>query len=256
MSRPKGRVVVTREGAATCRLRRTLLAAGVSFVEAPVLEKHALEIPGDLLPFSAWMPSVTTAVWTSPHAVGVLLKLAPEALPLLQPSRQVAVGDATADAVERAGWRRPEVATEAVAEGVAEWIHREVRPSDCLLWAHSADARPMVAEAARTVGAELVDWPLYAARPAALPPSAMAALRLAQPTVVTLSSAMTAHAWCTVLEGLPDTARLWPVVTIGPLTTRAALASGLHVLKEAPEARLEALGEAALEALSLVAWSE
>lgn len=208
------RVLVTR--ASPGELGSALAAGGCVVVHLPLNEQFSL-YGGPPTP----TPPPAGVLVTS----AAVVRLAPHALGWMGSARVVAVGRATARALEAHG-----VAVDVVADGsgasALSYFKRDARP--CFVGAR----RPAPALAEAVAAGRVQHWPVYGRRdlPVHQVPSA---------DVVTLASPSAARRWAQVLQGGRP-----PCVVIGATTARAAVAAGLHVVATAAQPTMAGLAEA------------
>ena len=218
------RVLVTRAVPGT--LSQELDRLGMQPVHLPLVELFATERPPP-----ATRPPSDGALVTS----AAVLELAPHVVDWLRHTRVVAVGPVTARALVAAG-----VQPAVVAAGTGADALRQFAAGTCP-WFIGA-ARPAPALAAAVASGQVAHWAVYDRR---APAGLHTCVRALEPVdLVTLASPSTARAWAT----LGDTAV--PVVTIGPTTTVAAEGAGLDVAHVASAPSMQALADAARQALS------
>lgn len=205
------RVLVTRAPDQASRLSARLRAAGLEVVECPLVETVPTgDDPVDVAGYD-WL------VLTSRTGVEELLRRVVGPLPPV-----AVVGPGTADALRAHGIEPALVPARSTQEGLLDALPR---PAGRILFAGAQDARPLLADA---LGADVVV--LYRTVPRPLE-------RLPEADLAALASASAARALAAHTTALP-------CASIGPQTTAAAVAAGLHVVAEAERSDLDGLVEA------------
>jgi uroporphyrinogen-III synthase len=211
------RVIVTRARGQLEPLARRLEALGLEVVRCPLIE---LEPIG---PEHVDVDDYDWVVVTSPFGARELLRRARGTLPKL-----AAIGPGTAAALAERGVEPMLVPAVSTQEGLLAALPR---PAGRVLFAGAEQARQLLGE---ELNADVV--PLY--RTTALRPDPPP-----EGDLVVLASASAAEAFAALGLELP-------AVSIGPETTRAAVAAGINVVAEAEphdlEGLVEAVGRAAL----------
>lgn len=211
------RIVVTRPRAQAGPLVERLERLGHEVVECPLIEVEAIEPPAPL-DFSAY----DWVVVTSPNGAEQLVRRLDGARP-----RIAAIGPGTAEALRAHGIEPSLVPAVSTQEGL---LGAFPNPPGRVLVAAAEGARRLLPD---SLGADFI--PLYRTRLLEpLPPEG---------DLVVLASSSAARAYAALGADLP-------VVSIGPQTTRAALAAGVRILAEARTHDLDGLIAAVEEACS------
>lgn len=218
------RVLVTRAAHQAGKLSDGLRAQGAEPVEVPVLE---IRPPENLLQLDAAIRAFDSYEWavlTSSNTVRALADRAAElGIRLVQPDglKVAAVGEATAAAARKAGFRIDLVPESYVAESLVDSLASHARGQKVLL-ARAAVARDVVPDALRAAGAtvEVVD-----AYRNVMPEDAPELLRLAMESGIdaatfTSSSSATHLAEAAAAAGSPFPFAGVPAISIGPITSR------------------------------------
>jgi uroporphyrinogen-III synthase len=201
------KVVVTRPRAQAGPLVERLQAQGHEVVECPLIEIEPTTAPVDVEGYD-WV------VVTSPNGAAELVQRASGRLP-----RVAAVGPGTAEALRELGVEPSFVPSVSSQDGL---LAEFPRPAGRVLFAAAEGSRRGPVD---ELGADFV--PLYATR----------AVRPDEPPdgdLVVLASGSAAESFAAIGVEIP-------VVSIGPQTTRVAVAAGLHVVAEAETHDLEGL---------------
>lgn len=228
------RVVVTRPAAQSEALARPLAAAGALPVELPVVEiRDAPDGGAALRSAAARLATYDWIVLTSANGVERLLAEVRDAR-AFGAARVVAIGPATAEALRRHGIVADLVPERYVGESLVEAFSSPdvagTKGGGRVLLARAAVARDVVPEGLVALGWEVDVVAAY--ETVAADPSALELDAVAGADAVTFTSPSTVHAF---LE-LAGAERLPPVVvSIGPVTSAAAAASGIAVDVEAEE---------------------
>ncbi|MGH2989589.1 MAG: uroporphyrinogen-III C-methyltransferase, partial [Solirubrobacterales bacterium] len=226
------RVVVTRARAQASGLARTLTALGAEVVELPAIRieprietdevRHAVD---DIYAYAL-------VCLTSPNGVRLLFEAMAEAgrdARALANATVAAIGPGTAAALRERGVIADVVPDEFVAEALVEALgdlELEGRPA---LLARAAEARDVLPDALRERGAALDVVALY--ETVAEAPDEAAIEAAGDADYVTFTSSSTVRNLVgAVGDRFPSAAR---VVSIGPITSRAARDAGLEVHVEA-----------------------
>ena len=247
------RIVVTRATAMPGTLASLLRARGADVIEAPSTEIEALdqrsidEAIGDLSRY-AWL------VLTSAIAVRFFRAALGRAgldARALSGLRIAVIGPATAQALSEMGVKADLTPKRFVAESLLEAMKdRGVVHGQRVLFTGAEDARPVLPDGLRALGADVEIVPTYRSQIVTEGP-AIDALREAidanQVDAVTFTSASTVMGF--VAQVGPERAARVQAISIGPVTSDAARAAGLRVAAEAEEATIPSLADAAVHAL-------
>jgi uroporphyrinogen III methyltransferase / synthase len=208
-------VVVTRARAQASALARGLRALGAEVVEAPAIRIEPLPAS---VPDAAGFDLLCV---TSPNGAERLLEEVRDARALAGP-RIAAIGPGTARALRAGGIEPDVVPPRAVAESLVEALAG--LPVRRALIARAEEARPVLEDALRARGAEVVVLPLYRTvhEPLAEVPAA---------DYVTFASASAARAY----QAAGGDLRTPRLASIGPVTTAALRELGVEPHVEAAE---------------------
>lgn len=233
-------VLLTRGPDRAAELAAPLEALGITVVPYPVLRERPVTGTEAWARAAATLDAVRWVVLTSPRAAtafaaldtGASTRRRVNALPV------AAVGEATAEAARRQGWR-VELTGEAGAADLAARLALRLAPGDAVLHLCGSEHRRELGESLAAAGVGVVTVPVYAmeeAHPATLPE-----LPEGVPAAVVLSSPRATTAY------LAATARRFaaaPHLAFGPTTARAAREAGLSVVtlrRPTPECIVEEL---------------
>ena len=242
------RVIVTRARAQRGSLAARLRALGADVLEAPTTRLEPL----DQAPLRAAVGRLGDYRWlvfTSQTAVALLwdaLRAAGRDARALAGLRVCAVGPATSEALLGRGIAVDVAPRRFVAEGLLEALRErdDVRGAR-VLYATAEGARDVLREGLAAIGARVDVVPAYRSVPEA---EASAALRHAvergEAQLATFTSASTVSGYVAALG--PELARRLPAVSIGPITSDAARAAGIHVVGEAEESTMDGVVEAVI----------
>jgi uroporphyrinogen III methyltransferase/synthase len=159
------------------------------------------------------------------------------------------VGPATAESLLERGIAADVVPKRYVAEGVLDALRgRDDVRGARVLFAKAVDARELLPNELRAMGADVDEVPIYRSVPdgAAAGPLREALAR-GEVDVVTFTSSSTVKYFVEALGA--DCARAARAASIGPVTSETARAMGIEVVAEAREATIPGLVEAVVDAL-------
>jgi uroporphyrinogen III methyltransferase/synthase len=240
------RIVVTRARAQASSLSVRLRELGAEVIEMPAIRIEPLD-PEPLHRALDALSDYDWVVLTSQNAVELVWRaMRRRGLDARSLGRVhlAAIGRATAEALLEHGLAADVVPEQFVAESLVEALRRrdDVAGQRVLL-ARAADARDVLPDGLRALGARVDEIPIYrtvldgdgAARVAAR-------LSAGEIDLVTLTSSSTAQFFVEAVGA--EAARAAPVASIGPVTSRTARSLGLRVDVEAGEATIAGLVEA------------
>lgn len=240
------RIVVTRARAQASSLSARLRELGAEVIEMPAiriepLDPAPLQRALDRLSDYAWL------IFTSQNAVNLMWEaMRSRGLDArsLGHARVAAIGRATADALLDHGLAPDVVPEQFVAESLVEALRRRDDVSGTrVLLARAADARDVLPDGLRALGAQVDEIPIYRSVLDGDGATRVAArLNAGEIDLVTLTSSSTAHFFLEAVGA--EAARAAPVASIGPVTSRTARSLGLRVDVEAREATIAGLVEA------------
>ncbi len=238
------RVIVTRARAQASELVERLRAFGAEVIELPAIHIVPRIEAEDVRRAVADLHTYALVCLTSPNAVELLFEAMAEAdrdARALANATVAAIGPGTAKALAAHGIGADVVPERSVGEALLEaleGIDLEGRP---VLIARAAEARDVVPDGLRARGGEVDVVALYETRAEKPGPEALEAIEGAD--YVTFTSSSTVTNFLEAVGGIPDDFR---VISIGPVTSEAAVKSGLRVHAEAKRHDIEGLIEALL----------
>lgn len=231
------RVVVTRAEGQAGRLRELLEDRGAEVFELPVIAV----VPEESAPAPEDAAAYDWAVFTSTNAVDMfaaLLKHHGRDMAEFAACRVAAVGPATAEALARRGLVPALVPAESVAEsliGAFASVEGGMAGQRVLLPQGNL-ARPVIAGALTAMGARVHHLAAYRTEPAPVSPARLDELLAFAPHAVAFTSSSTARNFWAVLDDKRRGRMAGAGVkffSIGPVTTKTALALGIPVAAEA-----------------------
>lgn len=231
-------VVVTRPRGQAGGLTALLEAAGARVLSCPVIEVVPLGLTDELRVAIDRLESYGTVVFTSANGVAIFCdrladrRRTPKALSACE---LVAIGPATARALEERGLAPSVVPEEYVAEGVVAALDARARrlAGVRVLLPRAREARSLLPDALRERGAEVDVVTLYDTVPAAALPCPVADVEAAD--YVTFTSSSTARCFVNLMGAGDLAARLAAtrLSSIGPVTSATLRELGLTVDVEA-----------------------
>ncbi len=244
-------VLVTRSANQSGQLTARLQRDGATVVEMPALE---------IVPPSSWqelddalahLADFDWLVLTSGNSVDYFFeRLASQIRDIraLANIKIAVVGDKTAQNLEQRGLRPDFVPPEFVADSLAAHFPGPLQGTKILFPRVESGGRDILVKDFSSRGADVVEVAAYQSRcPAAIAPTALAALQSRSVDVITFASAKTVKHFCQLLEqSQPDSAwQSWLdgvcIASIGPQTTKACQSLLGKVDAEAQEYTLEGL---------------
>lgn len=245
------RIVVTRARHQASELSQAIEALGGEAWEFPTIEIAPPSERAYLMKAFAELQSFQWLIFTSVNGVDAFfaeLRNQGRDIRDLVGLELVAIGPATQAALETRGLRVAFVPEEYRAEKIAEGLSGRVVSGQKVLLARAEDARDVLPESLKAMGAEVWDVPVYktilgGANRAEL----KRLLREQEIHAVTFTSSSTVRNFVTLLEGeisLLDQVQLY---SIGPITSAAARELGLKIYKEAAQYTIGGLVEVLLE---------
>jgi len=168
-------------------------------------------------------------------------------------SRVAAIGPATAQVLREAGVRVDAVPDERFqAEGLLEAMRPRVRSGERILLVRAAEARAVLPEGLRTLGAAVDVVAAYRASPGDLDSATLRrALAAGEIDAVTFTSGSTVRHFIAQVGAEPLRSPTRPrIVCLGSVTAEVARAAGIPVDRVAAAATMEGLVDAVVEALT------
>ncbi|MEO5569068.1 MAG: uroporphyrinogen-III C-methyltransferase [Gemmatimonadaceae bacterium] len=248
------RIVVTRATAMPGTLAELLRARGAEVIEVPSTEIEAL----DQARIDRAVNALTTYAWivlTSVTGVrffkGALDRAGLDARAFAN-ARVAAIGPATAKALAEIGIKPDLTPDRFVAEALLEAMRGadNVRGGRVLI-ATAEDARPVLPDGLRELGAEVDVIAMYRSRvvtDGAEIDALKAAIDAGSVTAVTFTSASAVSGF--VAQVGRERARGVRAISIGPVTSDAARAAGLTIAAEASHATIASLADAVVGAIT------
>lgn len=243
-------VLVTRTREQAEALVSPLEALGAEVVAFPVIEVVDPDDPEPLRTAPDRIAGYDWLVLTSTNGVDRFLAVVPAEL--LEGVRVAAVGSATAGALRRHGIEPDIVPRDYRAEGLLESFRTAgVGGGTRILIARAMEAREVLPEALREMGAEVDVLVVYKVVPAVASPDVLARLNEGAIDVATFASGGTARHFVELIRasGL-DPDRVMSqlcVASVGPVTTEGIVRIGYGVDIEAQESTMESLVDAIVE---------
>jgi uroporphyrinogen III methyltransferase/synthase len=234
------RVVVTRARAQASGLAATLRGLGAEVVEAPAILVEPRPVEGDVARIADAIESYDLVCLTSPNGADLLFEaLAARGRDARALGRATiaAIGPGTAAALERRGILADVVPERSIAESLLASLSAMDLAGKRVLIPRAADARDVLPEGLRELGADVDVVALYdtVGQPLGEPVRE----RLAGADYVTFTSSSTVTRFLEAAGGgVPNGAR---VVSIGPVTSATARERGLEVHVEAERHDVEGL---------------
>lgn len=245
-------VVVTRASAQATGLRDALAALGAEVLELPAMRIEPLD-PAPLNRALETIAAYDWIVFTSQNAV----RLAWDALRsrgrdarTFARCRIACVGRATSDALLAHGLAADVLPERFVAEGVlAAMAPRDDVRGARVLYLAAEGARDVLPDGLRQLGSDVEVVRVYRTVSDGVGADALrGALERGEVDFVTFASASAVRGYVDAVGA--DLAQRAPAVSIGPVTTDAALAAGMTIAAEAREASIASLVDATVAALS------
>jgi uroporphyrinogen III methyltransferase / synthase len=219
---------------------------GAEVIEMPAIRLEALD-PAPLYSALGSLRDYAWVMFTSQNAVELVWRaMRTRGLDArsLGHARIAAIGRATADALLGCGVAADVVPERFVAESLMEALERrnDVKGRRVLL-PRAAEARDVLPHGLDALGAEVDVVPIYrTVLDGAGAAKVAGRLRAGEIDLVTLSSSSTARFFVEAVGA--EAARAVPVASIGPVTSAAARALGLHVAVESAQSTIPALVDA------------
>jgi uroporphyrinogen III methyltransferase / synthase len=235
-------VAVTRARAQASGLAARLRELGAEVVEAPAIRIAPRPLEGELLRAVSRVREYALVCLTSANGARLLF----EALAAtgrdaraLAGAAVAAIGPGTSAELARHGVRADLMPAESVAEALVEALDAVPLEGRPVLVARAATARDVLPDALRARGAEVDEVALYDTVTEPLSREQLESLQRA--TYITFTSSSTVQFLLESGGSVPEASR---VVSIGPITSRAARERGLDVHVEADRHDIDGLVEA------------
>ncbi|RNC29721.1 MAG: Uroporphyrinogen-III C-methyltransferase [Candidatus Dichloromethanomonas elyunquensis] len=162
-----------------------------------------------------------------------------------------AIGPATKAALESRGLRVAFVPEEYIAEKVAEGLNGKILPGERILLARAEEAREILPELLKKMGADVSDIPVYKTVPGMADKGEL--LKMLQNRAfhaITFTSSSTVRNFIKMIDGnisLLDGIQLY---TIGPITTETVSEFGLSVFRQADNYTIQGLLNSMVEEIN------
>ncbi len=209
-------IVVTRTRSQASRLSKQLVLLGARVIELPALEIHEAD---DMAPLCAAMERIDAYGWivfTSQNAVNIFFKhlfAAGKDARCLGSCRIAVIGRATGDELFKYGLRPDVVPQQFVAESLLEALDGEKIAGSAVLLPCSEDARDVLSEGLKTLGASVDRIHIYRPlKPVAVTEKELEAVKNAD--MITFASSSTARHFCSMVTETKAMA-----ASIGPVTS-------------------------------------
>lgn len=237
-------VAVTRAGAEDDPLVAALQREGARVVSWPTLSLEASGDPEALRAALAELASYRWIVFTSPRAVEAVARVSGP--PESERPRTAAVGHATAEALEEAGWRVDLVGGGAGAEDLARALDAADDLQDARILFPAGDrARDVLERALESSGARVSRIEAYRTRLRPPPPARVREDLTRGVDVVAFASPSAVQALDECLDGALASALSGSgAAAIGPTTLSALTERGVTGAEMAPDTSIEGLVEA------------
>lgn len=238
-------VVVTRAREQASELRDRLEELGAEVLELPTIAIEPLEFTVPRLDRYGWI------IFTSANAVAAFFDrgVTPAMLDsrALAGVRVAAIGLATEMELVARGIRADLMPDRFVAESLLEAFPDPASPDEKVLLPRAEQARDVLPDGLQERGFIVDVLPLYRTVTARPGPAMLERVRSGTVDAITFTSSSTVTNFCDAVGDLPDPQPL--VASIGPITSKTALARGLRVDVEAAEHTIDGLTDALLEML-------
>jgi len=245
-------VLVTRSQEQAGSLAERLAALGADVLVMPVIE---VADPVDWAPADEAIANLDIYSWVVLTSTNGVDRFFERLAALGRDARALAgvriavVGKATAEHLEQHGIHPDVVPADFRAEGLIECFReRGVGARDRVLVARAEEAREVLPEELRAMGARVDVVHLYRLVRASGDPEVLERLAEGRVDVVTFASGGTATRFVEIVEatGLDPSSvlRATTIASVGPVTTEALRALGQTVAVEAPESTMESLAQA------------
>lgn len=160
----------------------------------------------------------------------------------------VAIGPATRAALEKRSLRVAFVPDEYRAEKIIEGLASRVLPGQSVLLARAEEARDILPESLKALGADVWDIPAYkTVLGNANLEELRQLLREKSVTAITFTSSSTVRNFLQLLDGEKDLLKGVKLYSIGPITSQTARELGLEIYREAKEYTIDGLVNALVE---------
>ncbi|MBI4355861.1 MAG: uroporphyrinogen-III C-methyltransferase [Candidatus Omnitrophica bacterium] len=242
------KILVTRPQSRGGSLNQQLAALGAEVYQVPTIELellHDARIKTALRRLDRYDWLLLTSVEGAERLLVLLRELRID-VRRLSHLKFGAIGPKTAEQLQQAGVRPDVVPATFQQEGLLSALRRVGWRGKRVLLLRAAEARDLLPEGLRKLGARVDVVPLYRAKPPAhLRGQLQAVLSNGSVDLVTFtSSGCVEQFWQALPPGLRHRARRWRAASIGPITSQAVRARHVPVAIEARQATIESLVEA------------
>ena len=245
------RILVTRTRKQAGRLSAKLRAQGAEALEIPLIR---VEPNTDI---SVWnellqeLPGMDWLVFTSENGVDIVFdQMQTRRMDVrdLAGIKLAAVGKATADRLLEHGLVADIVPDSFTVNALTESLLGQVESGECVALARAAIGDRQIAERLRAFGVNVLEAPVYRTLPEIrLRPILLEVLAQGDLDWITFASSSTVDSFVDALDGDVSKLKGVRVASIGPVTTRTAVALGLSVDVEAKTHTLDGLVDAILQ---------
>ena len=247
------RVLVTRARAQASKLTEGLEALGAACLEVPAIRiKEPSDGGAALTAAIAHIADYDWLIFTSANGVEHFfraLDATGKDARALARAKVAAIGPATAAALAACGVRADCMPGEYRAEAVVEALKGDVRSGTRVLLARAEEAREVLPESLRALGAEVTVAAAYCTKQAEADGAALAKkLTSGEIDIVTFTSSSTAKNLCAILGGAEPLQHV-KCVAIGPITAKTCETLGIKPAAVAKEYTIEGLIETIKEML-------
>jgi uroporphyrinogen III methyltransferase/synthase len=239
-------VLVTRARDQASALTSLLEEAGAHVIESPLIAIHALPLDKKGRGYLKNLSNYAGLLVTSANGAKILAHhLKERPCPPLY-----AIGEKTAGALQAEGLGVERTAENFQSEGLVNVLGQKLRGKH-FLFARARAGRDLIQTTLARRGARVDLWPLYETRPLILSADAKAALLSGEVDAVTFTSSSTVTSFMKNFSSR-ERRRIFSrtrAVSIGPITSQALRAAGLHPLQAPGVATVDALAHAVVRAL-------
>lgn len=245
------RIVVTRARHQASALSQAIEDLGGEPWEFPAIEITPPSDPQKLIQAIQKLKHFNWLVFTSVNGVEELFKVLNEQgkdVRDLAGIELVAIGPATQAALEKRGLRVSFMPEEYRAEKIIEGLASRVLPGQSVLLARAEEARDILPESLKALGADVWDVPAYRTIVGqANKEELKSLLRDKMIHVVTFTSSSTVRNFLQLLDGDLSLLEEVKLFSIGPITSATARDLGLTIHREAEEYTIKGLVQALVE---------
>lgn len=245
------RIVVTRARHQASALSQAIEDLGGEPWEFPAIELAPPTDPSKLIEAIHKLKRFEWLVFTSVNGVEAFfkeLKIQGKDIRDLAGIEIVAIGPATSAALEKRGLRVFFVPEEYRSEKIIEGLASRVLPGQSVLLARAEEARDILPESLKALGADVWDVPAYrTVLGNANKEELRRLLHEKAVTAVTFTSSSTVRNFLHLLDGDRELLEGVKLYSIGPITSQTARGLGLDIYHEAKEYTIDGLVKALLE---------